>query len=130
MTNESVTIILPLPPRVLSPNCPIASMRGRFMKAAAAKKQRRLAKEAVEAEEIESVPWDNADLQAVFFHKTKRRRDGVNHNQMLKSAQDGIVDSGLLIDDDAEHLTTLPPKFEIDKECPRVEITIIKRSPA
>jgi len=95
------------------------------MKAAAAKKQRRLAKEAVQAENIEAT-WDKAELQATFFHKTKRRRDGVNHNQMLKSAQDGIVDSGLLIDDDADHLTTLPPIFKKDKNCPRVEITVTK----
>jgi hypothetical protein len=44
---------------------------------------------------------------------------------MLKPAYDGIVDSGLLIDDDSEHLTTLPASFEID-EVSRVELFITK----
>jgi len=121
---ESCTIIIPLPSGFLSPNCPPGSIGGRMRKAAVAKKYRRLAKEATLAEEIETGPWIKVTLQATFFHATDRRRDGVNYNQMLKSAQDGIVDAGLVIDDDARYLTTLPPKFEIDRKCPRVEITI------
>jgi hypothetical protein len=51
---------------------------------------------------------------------------------MLKSAYDGVVDAGLLVDDDSEHLTTLPASFAIDRDCPRVELTFTRRkkSPA
>lgn len=125
MNEESVKIILPLPPNILSPNYPCASFRGRMGKASAAKKYRRIAKEAAEREGITTGPWKKATIQATFFHKQKRRRDDVNHLAMLKPAYDGIVDSGLLEDDDAEHLTTLPASFEQDSE-PRVEL-IIKR---
>ena len=62
----------------------------------------------------------------MFYHKTNRRRDGANYNAMLKGAFDGIVDAGIAVDDDHKHWTTLPPEFHIDKEFPRVEITVTK----
>lgn len=123
---ESVTIILPLPHKCLSPNKTVMSARAGMRKAAATKKYRSQAEEATLAEGVESSPWEQATLQATFFHAVKRKRDGVNYNQSLKPAQDGIVDAGLLVDDDAEHLTTLPPRFELDKACPRVEITVTR----
>jgi len=55
MTPESVTIVLPLPVKVLSPNCAIATPGGRFAKAAATKRYRQLAKEAIAAEQIETI---------------------------------------------------------------------------
>ena len=122
--NESCTIVLPLPPRCLSPNCPSGSTGGRIGKAMAAKKYRRLAREATTEEEIESGTWELVTMQATFYHKDERRRDGVNFNAMLKPAQDGIVDSGLVIDDDSESWTTQPPIFKMDKSYPRVEIEI------
>lgn len=95
-------------------------------KAAATKRYRRLAREAVEAQRIESGPWEQATVQSKFFYKVKRRRDDVNHVAMLKPAYDGVVDAGLLIDDDSEHLTTLPTSFEIDRDRPRVVIVFTK----
>ncbi len=120
-TSETVTIILPLPPSVLSPNNPSGTRGGRFARYGASKKYKRLAREQAEAQGIETGPWKKATVQATFVHKQKRRRDDVNHLAMLKSAYDGVVDSGLLLDDDSEHLTTLPALFEIDKES-RVEL--------
>ena len=96
-------------------------------KAAAAKRYRRLAREAAEDARVESGPWESATVQAAFFHTQKRRRDDVNHMAMLKSAYDGVVDAGLLVDDDSEHLTTLPADFSIDREFPRVEMTFERR---
>jgi len=124
--SESVIIILPLPPSCLSPNRPAGSHGGRMKRARVTSKCRRIAREAIEAERIETCPWDKIEMQAVFFHKTKVRRDGVNHNAMLKAYQDGMVDAGIAPDDDAGHWTTLPPHFNVDKDCPRVEITITK----
>jgi hypothetical protein len=121
---ESVLIVLELPNPCLSPNRPPGSIGGRIRKASAAKRYRRLAREAAEAEGISSGPWEQATIRATFFHRTRRRRDDVNFLAMLKPAYDGIVDSGLLADDDAEHLTTLGASFELDREAPRVELRL------
>ena len=128
MYQESVKIIMPLPSPYLSPNRPTGSHGSRMRKMQIAKKQRKLARELIKNEQIESGPWSKATIQAFFYHKQKRKRDGVNFNAMLKSAQDGIVDAGLIVDDNAECLTTLPPVFNIDKEFPRVELLVINKS--
>ena len=125
MSSEQVVIVLPLPPRVLSPNCPVASFRGRMMRAAAAKKQKRLAREATE-DAARGERWERASVKAVFYHKTVRRRDDVNHLAMLKSAYDGVIEAGLLPDDDREHLRTDGAEFVLDKEWPRVELTFTR----
>jgi len=93
-------------------------------KASATKKYRRVSREATEAQGIESGPWARASVRAVFYHSQKRRRDDVNSLAMLKPAYDGMVDAGLLEDDDAAHLTTLGATFETDREAPRVELTV------
>ncbi len=126
MTGESVLVILALPNRILSPNAHIGSLRGRFMKAAATKKYRRLAKEATLGERVDSAPWQKAVVTPVFFHARKGRRDDDNFVGSLKAVYDGIVDAGLLPDDDSEHMTKMPPKFLVDKENPRVEITVTR----
>lgn len=127
MTKETATIILELPDKILSPNNPPASLGGRMKKAAAAKRYRLVAKHMALAECVESGPWQKATIQAHFVHKTRRRRDDVNSLAMLKPAYDGIVDSGLLVDDDSAHLTTLPATYGIDKESPRVELTLTRK---
>ena len=129
MKTESVKIILPLPSNLLSPNRPPGSMGGRMAKAAASKKYRSLAKAAALNESIDSGPWEKATIEATFFYQTKRRRDDVNHLAMLKSAYDGIVDAGVLVDDDSEHLTTTGCHFCTDKEFSRVELTITRVFP-
>ena len=124
--NESVTIVLPLPNPALSPNVAIGSYGGRMKKAAASKRYRRLSREAVEAEAIETAPWGHVEVQATFYHKTTRRRDQDNAIASLKAAYDGIVDAGLVEDDDWKHMTRLPPKFDYDERNPRVELTITR----
>lgn len=124
-SSDTVTIVLPLPPRILSPNCPVGSFRGRMMHAAAAKKQKKLAKESTE-DAMRGERWERASVRAVFYHKTKRRRDDVNALASLKSAYDGVVLAGLIPDDDREHLRTEGAEFAIDKEWPRVELIFTK----
>ena len=123
---ETILLVLPLPPALLSPNNPPFTRRGRFARAAATKRYKRLAFDATEEALIQTGPWQRATVQAVFFHAQRRRRDDVNHLAMLKPAYDGAVDAGLLADDDSRHLTTLPAQFEIDSEFPRVELTFTK----
>ncbi|GAI29230.1 unnamed protein product [marine sediment metagenome] len=126
MTPESVTIVLPLPAKVLQPNCTVATMGGRFMKAAAIKRYRRLAKEAVEAECIETAPWEKVSVKARFYFKNTRNRDPDNATGSLKAAYDGIIDAGLVTDDDYEHMKRMPPVFGGDHNYPRVELAITK----
>jgi hypothetical protein len=100
-----------------------------MMKAAATKRYRRLAKEAVEAERVESGPWEYATVEAAFYYKDARRRDQDNAMASLKSAYDGIVDSGLVPDDDYKHMGRGMPKFDVDRKYPRVELTITRALP-
>ena len=94
------------------------------MKAAAAKKYRRISKEQVESEKIETGPWELARVSATFFFKNHRRRDPDNAMASLKSAYDGIVDAGLVVDDDATHMKRGEPEFFVDKVYPRVVLKI------
>lgn len=122
--NEHVVVVLPIPNKVLSPNCMIASLGGRYMKVAATKKYRALTRASLEAEEITTAPWNYARVFPTFFHATIRRRDEDNYQGMLKAAYDGVVDSGLVEDDDSKHMRKEPPTFLVDKDYPRVELRI------
>ena len=122
--NETLAIILPLPVRVLSPNCQVATPGGRFAKASATKRYRRITREAVEAEQIETAPWGKVVVDVVFYHKVKRRRDEDNAMGSLKAVYDGIVDSGLVPDDERRYMRRSIPEFKIDKAHPRVELFI------
>ncbi len=121
---ESLRIVLPLPNGLLSPNHTVGSMGGRFAKAGAIKKYRRLTREAVEAEQIETAPWKEITVKPTFFFKQNRERDEDNAIGSLKSAYDGIVDAGLVAKDDHKHMHRESPEFRIDKEHPRVELII------
>ena len=126
MTTESLTIILPIPPSVLSPNSTIGSIGSRMMKASASKRYRRLAREAIEAEEVATAPWRLASVRVAFYYGNTRRHDEDNAMGSLKAAYDGIVDSGLLIDDDHTHMKRHIPEFSVDKLNPRVMLEITR----
>lgn len=123
---ETVVILIPIPPRILSPNVMIATIRGRFAKAAATKKQRRLAMEAVQEERIETAPWNRIEVKPTFYFKTKRKHDDANAVASLKGAYDGIVEAGLVPDDTHEYWKNETPEFFVDRDNPRV-ILLIKR---
>ena len=118
---ETARIILPLPPAILSPNSPPGSRGGRFARAAASKKYKRLAMEATLELGIEH-PWQGCTCKATFYHKTHRRRDDINSMAQLKALFDGVVLGGLVFDDDSEHWKTETPEFFIDTKNPRVEL--------
>ncbi len=123
---ESFKIALPVPVKVLSPNCTVGSIGGRFMKASAVERHRKLAKEAIEDAEIESMPWGCVLVDVEIFYSTKRTRDEDNSMGSLKSYYDGIVDSGLVADDDKINMTRTMPKLLFDMKSPRVEITLTR----
>ena len=118
---ESITITLPLPSKCLSPN---ARAHWRT-KAKAVKEYRwRACAEALEATEAQMPRWTAASIQAVFYHPQRRRRDHDNLAASLKSAVDGLVDAGLLADDD--QITWLPVVKLIDPEYPRVMLVVTR----
>jgi crossover junction endodeoxyribonuclease RusA len=125
--NDKLTVVIDIPDKRLSPNKPVASRGARFGKANATKKQRTQAKKVCKVKMIlagiHAGDWQKATMTATFYHTTNRRRDGVNSLGMLKGAVDGVIDAGLLPDDDWLHLEQMPPRFEVDKERPRVEMT-------
>lgn len=125
-SNESITIVIPIPNKVLQPNCTIGSFGGRMMVNNARKKYKRITREAIEEENIETKPWNFVSVSAKFYFKTSRRRDTDNAIGSLKSAYDGIAESGLIVDDDKKHMQRIEPDFFIDKNNPRVELTITR----
>lgn len=121
--NDSITITLRLPPRELSPN-----WRGHWAaKAAKIKAYRSLAAWESGLEVIRN-DWSScrrATAQATFYHATRRRRDADNLLGLCKPIFDSLQDSGVIDNDSG--LTHLPVQCEIDRDNPRVEITITRQ---
>ena len=86
MNQESVIIVLPLPAKVLSPNATVGSIGGRFAKAAATKRYRRLAKEAVNDACVATGPW-KAMAAVKIYYGANRARDEDNAMGSIKAGQ-------------------------------------------
>jgi Holliday junction resolvase RusA-like endonuclease len=61
------------------------------------------------------------NVKMFFYRESKRRWD---YNNIGQAVLDILVKMKLLIDDDAEHCVPVYEGYEIDKENPRVEVTI------
>lgn len=71
----------------------------------------------------ENLHLDNVSITYDIYHPTKRRTDPDNYTP--KFIHDGFVESGLLVDDDREHLHSLTIRCHVDKDNPRTEIEIL-----
>lgn len=118
-----IRLTLPLPDRKLSPNA-----RPHWApKAKATKHARRLAwAYARIATNAKPTRWEMAEARAVFYFPTAHRRDRDNAAASLKAYWDGIADAGV-VENDAG-LIHWPPEMKVDRENPRVEITITERT--
>lgn len=119
----SITIILPLPDRGLSPN---ARSRTYHKKARLTKVARRVAW-ALSLQAIsqtgEAMPWwKKARTTITAYFPTKTFADSDNLLASLKPSFDGICDAGVLIDD--KELSHNPVTMMKDAKNPRVEILI------
>lgn len=123
-TPESVTIVLPLPSPYLHPNKQPRTRKGHIIKAKLTRERRALCKALASAQSLDSIPWEEATLQAHFFFETNRRRDADNLLAWCKSTVDGIADAGIIINDSG--FTYPPVQSSIDKDCPRLELTITR----
>lgn len=112
-------LVLRLPPKELSPNA-----RPHWAaKARATKAYRELAWAVTKDALGRSKPmWNEATARATFYFAKAGRRDRGNMQAMLKPAFDGMVDAGLMVDD--ENLVELPPVKMVDAKRPRVEIEV------
>lgn len=121
-----IKLILPLPDKHLSPNCP----GGTRWKSSYVKRARELAIEICQVAVLEQqldlslLPLRHAVSHERYYWPTRRRRDVRNAESSMKSYYDGIVRSGILKDDDIDHLTHLPSAFFHDPQNPRVEVTL------
>ena len=124
-----ITVTLSLPDRRLSPNYTVGSFRGRMGKANAIKKYRQAAHAAgIIASHGERLKWKEATVEATFYFKQDRRRDGDNLQGSLKAAFDGLADAGVVSNDSG--FRHQPVKQAKDKANPRVEITITRKDGA
>lgn len=69
-----------------------------------------------------------ARIVATFYARVARRRDPDNALALLKPYIDGIVQAGLLADDDAGCVEYAPIVFAVDRNNPRVELRIERAS--
>jgi Holliday junction resolvase RusA-like endonuclease len=118
---ESLTVTVGTPARTLSPNarCHWA------VKFKAVKRARTEAWASAQVAMYEADVkggWKDATCEVHWFARDARRRDKDNCLASLKAVFDGLVDAGLLRDDNA--LTHLPLVILVDAKNPRVELLL------
>ena len=76
----------------------------------------------VEKNKMTNKKINKCSMMFIYYFKTKIRKD--IDNLTPKFILDGFVQSGLLIDDDSFHMSSLTMKVGYDKNNPRTEIYI------
>lgn len=118
-------IVLPLPDRALHPNARFQTRNGAMHKARKVAAYRtHAAQEAAVACGFKPPRWEKAAVQAVFYFKDSRRRDKDGALSSIKAALDGLQDAEIVVNDSG--ITPLPPIMNVDREHPRVELTIVE----
>jgi Holliday junction resolvase RusA-like endonuclease len=118
----SITITMRLPPKELWPN----RLKHWAKKAPITREYRNTAWLTM-LQKFQGDPYKRAIAKLTFYWPDKRRRDVRNAEAAMKAAYDGIVDAGVIEDDDYLHLIHDATEFELDTQNPRVEITITER---
>lgn len=107
--------------RIFIPGVPknsnASSQWARFAAAADRKKFRKLAAETVEDDVAENGGY-SVPVRILAYHqaRTKRRRDPTGLAERLKGILDGLVDAGLLFDDDEDHVEIVLSKAAVNKQ--------------
>jgi len=118
---QRLRLVLPLPPKVLSPNA-----RCHWAVKSKAVKLYRFGARIIAMREWDSTrdPLEECDILCVFHFKDRRKRDRDNLLASMKSAFDGIADAGIVANDSSfRHQVEIgDPSAE-----PHVEITITER---
>ena len=119
---ETVTVELSLPSRVLSPNARCHWSVKAKARSAQREEARWVARSAVR---LVKPLWASAHITVTPYYPDRRRRDTDNLLSALKAAIDGIVDEGILADDD--RVTYTLNAARVDKLRPRVVLEITKQ---
>jgi Holliday junction resolvase RusA-like endonuclease len=112
-----LVVVLPLPAGKLHPNGTRNRMERHRLTA-----ERRDAVCALVRTAGRREPMERAETEAVFYYATDRRRDSDGAASWLKATWDGIADAGVVVNDSG--LRHLPPRMDIDRVRPRVELRI------
>ena len=65
---------------------------------------------------------ERCEIEQVVYYPNNRRHD--IDNSVPKFILDGLVQSGMIVDDDCNHITKLTLRCGVDIERPRTELTI------
>jgi len=68
--------------------------------------------------------WTKAVCKLIFYFPNARRRDKKNFEGAMKAAYDGLVDAGIITDDNSDVLSHEDSEMHIDRKNPRVEMFI------
>lgn len=78
---------------------------------------------AIQAQGYSNLRIERCDIEVDTYYATNRRHD--NDNSVPKFILDGMVEGGLLVDDDSKHVLSLTLRCHTDAERPRTEILMI-----
>lgn len=123
--SDRLVIELPLPPKELSPNARVHWAR-KAKRTRAYRDEANLRTRAASVH-LRKLPWPRATAHLTFYWPDKRRRDVRNAEHAMKAAYDGIVDAGVIPDDDANTLRHIPTDFELDATNPRVVVELTEQ---
>lgn len=65
---------------------------------------------------------EKCEVHQIIYYPTNRRHD--TDNSTPKFILDGLVDGGMIVDDDSTHITKLTLECAVDRERPRTELYI------
>lgn len=118
---DQITITLPLPAAALSPNARV-HWRPKAVAIAAARAEAEIVARLAARRYGWAVAQD-AVVRVVWHARTRRWPDDTNIRGWLKPYEDGL--QGVLIADD-NRLTWLPVERALDRDNPRVELTLYR----
>ena len=79
----------------------------------------------VEEQGYANLRIEQCEVSQTVYYPNNRRHD--IDNSVPKFILDGLVESGMIVDDDCKHITKLTLKCKIDREYPRTELLIVVR---
>ena len=65
---------------------------------------------------------DKCEILQTVYYPNNRRHD--IDNSVPKFILDGLVESGMIVDDDSDHITKLTLRCDVDLQSPRTEIFV------
>lgn len=65
---------------------------------------------------------EKCEISQTIYYSTNRRHD--IDNSVPKFVLDGLVESGMIVDDDCKHITKLTLQCDVDRDHPRTELLI------